>query len=95
MQGLFSDSKPSRDRRGLVYLRSVTLSAGTHLAAAIVLFLVVTGRTPQDLTPSPPEKSLVWVESANPNPGSRPGAGTPATVATHPGNRHLGAGGVS
>ena len=93
MQGLFSDSKPSREPRGLGYLRSVTLSAGTHLAAAIVLVLLVTGRTPQDLTPSPPEKSLVWIESANPNPGSRPGAGTPANAVTLPGTRRLAAGG--
>ena len=93
MQGLFIDRKPSRERWGLVYLRTVTLSAGSHLAAAVVLFLVVTGRTPPDLTPSPPERSLVWIEAANPNPGSSPGAGTPANSVTLPGSRRLRAGG--
>ena len=93
MQGLFIERKPSRERRGLIYLRSVTLSAGTHLAAAIVLFLVLTGRTPQDVTPSPPQRNLVWIEAANPNPGPSPGAGSPTTSATLPGSRRTDAGG--
>ncbi len=87
MQGLFTERKPSRERWGLVYVRTVTLSAGTHLAAAIVLFLIVTGRTPHDVTPSPPARSLVWIEAANPNPGSNPGAGSPANSVTLPGSR--------
>jgi protein TonB len=93
MQGLFSDRKPPRPRSVLSYLRTLTLSAGTHLAAAFVLFLVVTGRTPQDLSPSAPEPSLVWMDTANPNPGSSSGAGFEAPVATLPGSRRLGAGG--
>ena len=94
MQGLFIERKASRDRRGLVYLRTGTISAGSHLAAAIVLFLVVTGRTPQDVTPSPPGPSLVWIEAANPNPGSNPGAGAPANSVTLPGSRRTDAGGA-
>jgi periplasmic protein TonB len=93
MEGLFTERKPSRERRGLVYLRSVTLSVGTHLAAAILLFLVATGRAPSDVAPSPPERSLVWIEAANPSPGSSPGAGTPANSVTLPGSRRMGAGG--
>ena len=92
MQGLFIDRKPSRDQCGRVYLRTATLSAGTHLAAAVVLFLVVTGRTPHDVAPSPPERSLVWIEAANPNAGSSPGAGNPANSVTLPGSRRTGMG---
>ena len=95
MQGLFSDRKPPRERSALVYSRTLTLSAGTHLAAAIVLSLVVTGRTPQDVTPSPPGPSLVWIEATSPNPGSNPGAGTPANMVTLPGSRRTSAGGLT